>query len=332
MNKLKPTQTWYQRANKSLGRYGSLYSSLDVISGDCVFGKNSGKTKIAYDLLCKYMEKSENMQCFKEVTTGKIIHNPPSHQEMVTKLTEYIIRAKECYKNQPFTIVTDIWAGGNIHEGAPLNKNIHYHSKKLERKEKRFKGKIASTPELITELITSSKGMLSEGHVIAFLNSGYSCPECNTIGFIGWCDGISHRSVDGFRDAICMNCYDKGIKTLFEIKTRWESAINKNKDPGTYAGSFAAINALLMIKANVYLIIASRDTGHIRIGKITSAKFRGNKNWLYSLQEGLTWGAPSSYVSCKQGLVLLPTEMPPLINIDNLIKNVIQEVLTSQTL
>jgi hypothetical protein len=321
-------QTWYQRGGMTLGRHGSLYRALDAISGDCVFGKNNGKTKIAYDLLLKYMEKSENMQCFQTITEGNIILTPPSHEYMVTKLKEYINRAKEYYKNKNFTIVTDIWAGGNIHEGQPLNKNIQYHSIKLERKEKRFKGVIATVSEQIIDLITSSNGMLCEGHVIAFLNTCYTCPECKNVGEIGWCDGISHRSVDCFRDAICMSCYKKGIKTLFEIKTRWESAIQKNKDPGTYAGSYAAINSLMMIKTNVYIVIASRDTGNIRVGKITSAKLRGNKNWLYSLQEGFDWGSPSSYISCEKGLTLLPAKMPPLMNVDKNIKSIIQEVLT----
>ena len=329
MNKLTSIQTWYERSKMTLGVYGSLYTSLDTITGECVYGKNRGKTKKAYELLCNYMEKSENMECFQTIKPGKIINTPPTHIDMVIKLKEYINRAKEYYANQPLTNITDTWAGGNIYEGSPLNKNIEYHARILQRSEKRFKGKPSTIEEQITELITSSHGMLSEGHVIAFLNTNSKCPECNTVGSIGWCDGITHRSVDGFRDAICMSCKEKGINTLFEIKTRWECAIHKNKDPGTYSGSFAAINSLMMMKANVYLIIASRDTGYIRIGKITSAKLRGNKNWLYALQEGFDWGAPSSYVSCDKGLVLLPLHMNPLINLDKSIKNVIQEVLNS---
>lgn len=321
------TQNWIKRANLTSGINGSLYKYLDNITGDNVFGKNRGKTKQAFDLLIIYMEKSENMECFQTITTGKIILSPPTYEEMVIKLTEYINRAKEYYKTQPFTKVIDLWAGGSIHEASPLNKNIEYHSRMLQKQEKRFSGKIATFTEQITELITSSNGMLCEGHVIAFLNTKFRCLECKTLGSIGWCDGYSLRSVDGFRDAICMNCYNNNIITIFEIKTRWESAIHKNKDHGTYAGSFSAINSLMMIKANVYLVIASRDTGHIRVGKITSAKLRGNKNWLYSLQENLDIGGPSSYVSCCKGFVLYPFLMTPLISIDKSIKKVIQEVL-----
>ena len=319
-------ESWYKRANLTLGMYGSLYGSLDKITGDSVFGIKRGKTKIAYNLLCDFMDKSEHMECFKIVPKGHIITTPPTQEEMILKLKEYISRAKEYYNNNPFTTVIDLWAGGKIHEGEPLDKTIEYHSRLLERNEKRFKGTLASPSEQIKELITSSDGMLCEGHVIAYLNNTFSCLECKSKGNIGWCDGISHRSVDGFRDATCMKCREKGIITLFEIKTRWESAIKKNKDPGTYTGSFAAINSLLMIKANVYIVIASRDTGNVRIGKITTIKLRGNKNWLYSLQEGNSWGAPSSYVSCQGGLLLLPDRMTPLITVDKMIKNVITVV------
>ena len=331
MNKDTKVETWYDRSSLTLGNYGSLYASLDRITGDCVFGTKKGKTKEAYKLLCDYMHRTEKMECFLMVMPGKIITIPPSEEEMMIKLKEQVNRLEEYYKQQPYTQVTDLWAGGSVHEGEPLDKNIPYHKRLLERKEPRFKGKIANSYERVTELINTSDGMLCEGHVIAHLNKCFTCQECKIMGKIGWCDGITHRSVDGFRDATCMGCREMGVITVFEIKTRWESAIKKNKDPGTYAGSFAAINALKMLRANVYLIIASRDTGNIRVGKITSMRIRGNKNWLYSLQEGYEWGAPSSYVSCKNGLNLLSTPMPPLINVDKIIKNVIKKVLELQT-
>ncbi len=60
-------------------------------------------------------------------------------------------------------------------------------------------------------------------------------------------------------------------------------------------------------------MIASRDTGDVHIGKITSAKMRTNHNWLYALQEGYTWGGPSSYVTCAKGLMHCPVKMPILV-------------------
>ena len=321
------SQLWYQRMNMTTGVHGSLYSNIENIAGVCVFGKNRGKTKKAYELLFKYIETTENMECFLTVEPGKIITNTPSHEDLFIKLLKYVNRSIEYYKNKPLIMVKDKWALGDIYDGSPLNKKILHHSRLLERSEKRFIGKTTTLSEHITELVTSSTGMLCEGYVIAFLNTLLPCPECNTIGHIGWCDAMSHRSIDAFRDAICMNCKEKNIITLYEIKTRWECGIQKNKDNGTYAGSFAAINALMKIKANVHLVVVSRDTGDIRIGKITSAKLRGNKNWLYSLQEGLEWGSPSSYVYCDKGLEILPKKMKPLIDIDKNIKSVIEEVI-----
>ena len=150
--------------------------------------------------------------------------------------------------------------------------------------------------------------------MIAFLNSCYNCPVCNVIGKIGWCDNMSlltSGSVDAFRDGICLNCNEHGIITLFEIKTRWENAVEQN---GTYGGSFVALNTLLSINANVYLVVVSRDTGNLRVGKITSGRLRANRNWLFSLQENLGWGSPSSYIICANGFKILPVKMPRLLN------------------
>lgn len=322
---------WYLIANMTLGIKGSLYSTIDNIAGDCVFGKNRGKTESAYNSVFNYMENSKNKEIFFKITPGKIIKKPPTDEELFIKLSEYIVRAKKYYNTKDTHItVTDQWAFGDIHEGSPLNRKNPCHIRLLERSGKRFKGKNTTLSEQITELITSSVGMLAEGYVIAFLNSGLKCPECKVVGAIGWCEAMLHRSVDSFRDAICMSCKNKNIITLFEIKTRWEDAIQKNKDKGIYAGSFPAINALEKLKANVYVVLVSRDTGDIRLGKITSAKLRGNKYWLYALQEGLDEGSPSSYIYCQKGLTLLPVKMEPLINVDKNIKNVIQQVLKSE--
>ena len=58
MNKDTKVETWYDRSSLTLGNYGSLYASLDRITGDCVFGTKKGKTKEAYKLLCDYSIKN----------------------------------------------------------------------------------------------------------------------------------------------------------------------------------------------------------------------------------------------------------------------------------
>ena len=85
VNKMTENESWYKRANLTLGMYGSLYGSLDKITGDSVFGIKRGKTKIAYNLLCDFMDKSEHMECFKIVPTGHIITTPPTQEEMILK-------------------------------------------------------------------------------------------------------------------------------------------------------------------------------------------------------------------------------------------------------
>jgi hypothetical protein len=293
------------------GGYATIKSQCESICGDTVFGIKKGCVQLGIKSVISFIERVNDMDVFKFIPSGIIVKNAPTRKEMVDKLQMLSTRAIHYYNKYPQTLVTDNWVKQtNIKEGSPMNRSIPLQCRIMALSGKRFTGKNVSVVSQVTDLIKSSRGILAEGHVIAFLNSGFKCPTCKVIGRIGWCDGITNYSVDSFRDAVCMNCRDHGKITLFEIKTRWEHAI---KDNGTYAGNFCAINTLMTLKANVYLVIASRDTGDIRVGKITSAKMRGNKNWLYSLQEDLGWGSPSSYVLCEDGLHKLPVQMPFLI-------------------
>jgi hypothetical protein len=302
---------WDKTVNFKNGAYATIKFQCESICGDSVFGNKKGCVQRGIKSVFSFIERVNDMDVFKFIPRGEIITHIPTTREMVDKLQRLCTRALPYYKKYPQTSVTDNWTKyTNIRDGSPMNKSIQVHRRALESSGKRFSGKNISTESQVIDLVKSSRGMLAEGHVIAFLNTGFKCPTCKVIGKIGWCDGMSYYSVDSFRDAVCMNCRDNGNITLFEIKTRWENAINGN---GTYAGNFCAINTLMTLNANVYLVIASRDSGNIRVGKITSATMRGNKNWLYSLQENLGWGSPSSYVECAGGLQLLPVKMPILI-------------------
>jgi len=298
---------WDQTPIFNNGVY-SLREQCNKISGDLVFGRGISKSTVAFKLCMNFMEKSSQMEIMKGIPTGKVILSPPTQKDCFSKIQNI------CYysSNSKYitTKVTDLWASKlkSIKPGHPINKSDLNQKRMWENGGKRFTGKTLSLSNNITDIIKNSRGLLSEGHVISFLNFGLQCPECGQIGKIGWCDG-DHRSVNCFRDAICTNCKDNGVITLFEIKTRWD---NQNKSNGTYAGSFAAINTLMTLNANIYLVIASRDTGTVRIGKITNAKMYSNKNWMYSLQEGLGWGSPSSYVICEDGMFTIPMPMTPL--------------------
>ncbi len=319
---------WKSTPNFRNGLY-AMRQNLEHIAGDKVFGKGKSYVTAGIKSVTSYLERSAQMDVFKCVEGGTIITTPPTKEEFITKLQELGTRAMDYYSNLPYeqTEVTDHWAkAARVRNGAPLDPCIPLQKRVLNRGGKRFTAKPMTAKETVIDLIKGSRGMLAEGPTIAFLNSGLKCPECKIIGKIGWCDGVSHRSVDAFRDAVCMNCHNNGVITLFEIKTRWEKVVAKSGN-GTYAGSFVALNTLMTLKANVYLVIVSRDTGDVRIGKITSAKMRGNHNWLYALQEGLGWGAPSSYVTCDGGFMHCPVKMPPLI--ETMTDSLVDEIATT---
>lgn len=314
------------------GKYDIL-SQLSISCGENVFGYKINYTNRASDSVFKFMEKAVNMSTMKGVPEGHIVKNPPTREECIGKLLGLCERASEYYTKYPQTDVTDLWAE-RIHklgDGEPLNLSNQRHRRVWDMSygTKRFVGKVQTLRDQITDMVRNSRGMLSEGHVIAFLNTGLKCPECESVGSIGWCDGISKSNVDSFRDAICMNCHAIGVITLFEIKTRWERAVNTRI--GTYAGSFTALNTLMTLRANVYLVIASRDTGDVRIGKITHATIHGNVNWLYALQENLYWGSPSSYVVCEGGMFHIPAKMPFLVEslTDKYLESIYNEVLSN---
>lgn len=295
----------------------SFKTQFSQVCGDSVYGRGQGKELQAYKNIIGFMEKSADMDVYQAVPTHQIVKTPPTEQECIEKLRGLKERARVYYKDVDQTDVTDNWAKlAGVRPGQPLDKNVPAQKRVLEkgaRGGKRFSGTPMTEDEIVKDTVANCSGMLAEGFVIAFLNSGLRCPECQAVGKIGWCDGISHKSVDAFRDAVCTSCLENGVITLFEIKTRWEKHVVGTN--GTYAGSFVALNTLMAMNANVYLVIASRDTGNVRIGKITSARMDTNPNWLYALQEGFTWGGPSSYVECDKGLKICPVRMPPLVDI-----------------
>lgn len=324
-----PAIPWKSTPNFKKGLF-SMHTNLEYISGENVFGKGKSRKMEAVRSVTSYLERSARMDVFKCVEGGTIILSSPTKEEFIAKLVALGNRAIPYYSLlYEQKDVTDHWAeSARVHNGSPLSISIPLHKRVLQSGGKRFTAKPITTVEQVIYIIKGSRGVLSEGPVVAFLNTGLRCPECKSLGQIGWCDGISHRSVDAFRDAVCMNCHNNGVITLFEIKTRWESVVAKSGN-GTYAGSFVALNTLMTLKANIYLVIVSRDTGDVRIGKITSAKMRGNQNWLYSLQEGLGWGAPSSYVTCANGFMKCPVKMVPLLETlpDSLVDEISTEAL-----
>jgi len=283
--------------------------------------------------IVSYLENTTNMDVFKFIPEGQIISKTPTREVLINKLQGVCERSLSYYKKFPQTQVTDNWQKSTlVKNGSPMNRSIPQQQRAMDSGKKRFSGKIISAENQVIDTIKTSKGMIAEGYIIAHLNTGLKCPICKEIGKIGWCDGFSDINIDSFRDGVCMNCREKGIATLFEIKTRWENSIKDNNV--TYAGNFSAINTLMSLRSNIFLVVASIDTGDIRIGKITSARIRGNKRWLYSIQEDLGWGSPSSYVVCDGGLHKIPVKMSIIIDImtDKYCESIFDYVLKNNNL
>jgi hypothetical protein len=100
-----------------------------------------------------------------------------------------------------------------------------------------------------------------------------------------------------------MGCNNRGISTVYEIKTRNDRAmIGKNS---TYAGDWVAIEAYHRTNINTILIVVSRDTGAIRVGRITRWRMLGKPRFMYGLQEHTKLSSPSSLVFCDNGFTKL---------------------------
>ena len=297
-----------------------IYSQIKKLCGETVFGQSIDHTERAYKFVYTFLKRSLTMNFMNDVSTGPIIMGPPTRQDLVDRL----FASCQHEIDHPFSYasieVTDRW--GLYFK--PIDIYNTKQRKLWKSGKKRFEAKRLTFSEQITKMVKESRGVLSECFVISFLNTGLKCPECGERGKIAWCQNRGHH--DGFRDAICMACHSNNVTTLFEIKTRWNKHSRGNK---IYAGSFPAVNTLLSMNANVYIVVASRDTGDVRIGKITSAEMRENRNWFYALQENQWWGNPSSYVYCSGGLFLIPVRMKSLVDTlnDEFLRSIQYEVL-----
>lgn len=303
--------TWNRTPITDKGVF-ALRQQVAKVCGDATYGKGHGKIKEGVQSLVDNVQEVSTDEHYLELSAGTHVKLAPTEEECVEKVRDLKASALKYYSMNPKILVTDHWyKDAKVKEGAALNANVPLQKRVLQRAHpvKRFTGVNYPAAKHADDMVKECNGWLAEGFVVAFLNSGFRCPECKVAGAIGTVDAITHTSVDAFRDAVCLSCRSRGVLTLFEIKTRWESRATSNR---IYAGSFVAINSMLAAKVNVYMVVASRDTGTVRYGKITKAELRENKNWLYAVQEGLDRGAPSCYVTCGAGLKVCPIKMTPL--------------------
>jgi len=240
---------------------------------------------------------------YTDIRPGIIISESPTKKECVNRVYNELVKDRYYYQQRKgYVDITDEWAISSGKRKCSTNVKA--------KKTPRFVGRRITEEEYLIDNALSCEGDLAEGFVVAHLNNTACCPECGVSGSIGWCSSATDKT-NTFRDAICMNCYGQDKITLFEIKTRWENAIRGKNT--TYAGEYVALNALFAMKANVYIVIASRDSGIVRFGRITFAFMKANERFLYSIQEKLEWGGLSTTVKCGYGLIELEHKMnPPL--------------------
>jgi hypothetical protein len=312
----------------------NLKTQLETICGENVYGKNKNKNTIQIILSFSYsyiLSLLSNYSKFFNIEDGIIINEYPS----INNITNKLIHVTNTYQNhinnyldndKMYSIIIDTWAeNSKILDGMPLNNSISYHNRILNQKNIRFIKKKISINNEIKKFVENSKGYISEPFIISYLNNNIKCPICKIHNSIAWCYNMTHTSKDSFRDAQCLNCKKNNIITLFEIKTRWESKNTPKEIDNCYhtnAGSFAALNNLMMYNANIFLIIVFRDSGSVKLGKISKALLKGNKDWLYNMQEKIPICSPSSTVICNK-IYNLPNKMIPTL--ENILSNEIFE-------
>lgn len=165
---------------------------------------------------------------------------------------------------------------------------VYKDEEEYEPSTKRFIAYEQSELEYLEEMTQTTQGYFLETYIIADLNARrWSCPCCKAKGSLGLCierDDI----IESFRDCVCLKC-----NSYFEIKTRTTNFF-KNKN-NIYGGDYLSIHVLLTQKKhNVYLILYNRDNGEVYCGKIINCYLRGTEKYLYSIQEGIDIGYPSS--------------------------------------
>jgi hypothetical protein len=300
---------WNKTSNFSGQRpMDSFKHQVYAITGNKTYGNGHGKEKYAHVNLLKFLERAVVSDMFLEIPSGKIMTEDPTDDMLVDLLVSYMKNdIAACRLN-----IEDRWAAlSGSRVGDPMcDSNGRQNRILKDGPRPRFVDKPVSKKEYM-KVCTSNEGMLSEGFVVTFLNKKLKCPECGVKGQIGWCTSHDYTKVDSFRDSVCMSCKQKGINTLFEIKCRWESKAALSNE-GISAGSYVALNSLMAMRANVWIVVVSKDTGNIRIGKINRAEIAPNKNWLFFVQHELGCAGPSSKVFCHGGLRLAPITMKPL--------------------
>lgn len=278
-------------------RQDTFVRILDRLCGNTVFQGTAPHTvelaeKRIKKLLCNYAT-----EYYTSFTRGIIQNRLPSKHELVSRFTDELKSHISFYDRYDGLLkIKDNWADAL---GKPkCSPNV----KKIENVP-RFSAYHVDKTKYIKECLQTCKSFIIECLAIYHLNTEHTCPECNGRNCISWSGGSGHTHSSSFRDGICLRCLDNNKITIFEVKSRWEKCVRQQDR--IYAGNYISLTSLFSLNANIYMVVVSRDTGNVRMGKATFGYMRIREKFLYALQENENWGSPSSYVICEGGIYVI---------------------------
>lgn len=291
--------------------------------GPHMFGTTTSKDTIAvgFGKVLKSLETASKSTFHLNIKACEVISEFPTVDDYIIRLKKEIKGSLEYFAKHNGEHIIDTWAEISRRKPAFIP-GVGYKPPTS----KRFELVHLDKEEHAKWVAENSFDFLAEGYIVAYFNKYLMCPECGSQGCFGLAGGTSIYENTSFKDAVCNNCIKSGVNTVFEIKIRWEGVIRGKVT--LYAGNYTTIRAFLNNNVNVYMVAVSRDTGTIRIGKVTEAVPKFNENFLYTVQEDLNWGAPASIVVCEN-IHTLSVNLPP---IDTIFTDELKKQISSSAL
>jgi hypothetical protein len=218
--------------------------------------KNGWSRNMGFVARNMFLDCMKQSEIYTSIPEGDVLVDTPSEQMLISNLVDHISTFMSKYE-----------------KGKYVTTFKHEKTKFEKARSRDLTLEILTNDQCMRECTLSVPGFLTQGFIIAHLNkTRFECPECGSVSTIGWISSKNKLS-SSFTEGVCMNCRSLNIGTYFKIKTRVDRAMDRYSGLSrVYAGTFTGINSLISAKANVYMIMASRESsGKISIGKIVRA-------------------------------------------------------------
>jgi len=258
---------------------------------------------------------------FNTVTPGVVMNNYPTMKDYIKYLTSDMQYQIKNYDKYGSCSIEDSWA--KILEKRKCCLLPNYF---IPPEEKRFVAVKQTKLEYIKDQLRNVDGILMEVYLGWYVNKYLVCPECDVKGQISLAGASGCNHSVAFQDAVCLDCKTKGVDTIYEFKVR--NVFDFSKKTNCYGGNYIAIETMLAHKKNVYMVVMERQSGNVYISKVKNASPRINERFLYTIQENLSWGNPSSTVYFNQP-TLIPARARPVYEelSKDKINSIVKEVL-----